>query len=163
MDQINYLHLVSRWFHLGSVIVLVGGAVFMRYVLMPSAQKLSDDAHDTMRANVLNIWKKFVHPLVGLIVITGIINVIAKMKETVVLYHILFTLKLILALYVLFVASALVGRSKGLEPVRKNGAKFLTINIVIAAIIVMISGVLKSLPLKEPKVDTATQVEKVQQ
>lgn len=160
MDQINYLHLVSRWFHIGSVIVLVGGAVFMRYVLMPAAQRLSDEAHEPFRANILDIWKKFVHPLVALIVISGIINVVVKFRETVVLYHILFTLKLILALYVLFVASALVGRSKSLEPIRKNGAKFLTVNVLIAAVIVMISGVLKSLPPKEPKPNAAAQVEK---
>lgn len=148
MDQVNYLHLTSRWFHLGSIIVLVGGAVFMRFVLMPAASDLSDAEHDSFRNRIINIWKKFVHPLVALILISGVFNIIFKVKEAVPAWHMLLTLKILLALFVLFIASVLVGRSKALEPIRRNGAKWLAINIAVAAVILIVSGIMAKLPLK---------------
>lgn len=152
MDQVNYLHLTSRWFHLGSIIVLIGGAVFMRFVLMPAAVDLSDAEHDSFRNRVLNIWKKFVHPLVALILISGVFNIIFKVRETIPAWHMLLGLKLLLAMFVLFIASVLVGRSKSLEPIRRDGAKWLVINIAVAAVIIIVSGIMSKLPLKAPAV-----------
>lgn len=150
MDQINYLHLSSRWFHLVSIIALVGGSVFMRFVLMPAAVDLSDTEHAAFRDRILSRWKRLVHPLIALIVLSGIANLIFKVRDTVVLWHILFTVKLLVALFVLFVASALVGRSKALEPIRRDGARWLVINILLAAVLVFLSGMLGKLPLKAP-------------
>ena len=36
------ISLLSRWAHIGTAIVLVGGTVFMRFVLAPAAAQLSD-------------------------------------------------------------------------------------------------------------------------
>jgi uncharacterized membrane protein len=162
MDQVNYLHLTSRWFHLGSIIVLVGGAVFMRFVLMPAAVDLSDAEHNSFRNRILNIWKKFVHPLVALILISGVFNIVFKVKETIPTWHMLLGLKILLAMFVLFIASVLVGRSKALEPIRRDGAKWLVINIAVAAVIIIISGIMSKLPLKAvpaaaPPAATATE------
>ena len=34
--------IISRWMHIGSAIVVVGGSVFMRFVLMPAAAELPE-------------------------------------------------------------------------------------------------------------------------
>jgi uncharacterized membrane protein len=149
MGEINYLSVAVRWIHISSVIVLVGGAFFLRYVVMPAAADLPEEAHNSLRKWVTNKWKMFVHPLVALIVISGIYNLVVRVTTVEPVWHAIFTLKLVFALYVLFVASALVGRSKALEPLREKSPRFLAINIVMAAVIVLLSNVMKNIPEKK--------------
>ena len=39
------LDLLSRWTHVGAAIVLMGGAIFTRFVLMPAAAELPEEQH----------------------------------------------------------------------------------------------------------------------
>lgn len=140
------LNTVSRVVHVGTAITLVGGSVFMAFALMPAAAaKLSDEEHDRLRDGVLGRWKKFVGPGIGLFLISGFYNYMKAIPfhKGDGLYHGLVGTKMILALAVFFLASALVGKSKGLEGIRKNRAKWLKVLIVLAAIIVCISGFVK--------------------
>src|SRR5687768_11640945 len=108
MDSINLLDLFFRWIHIGSVIVLVGGAVFNRFVLMPAATAISDPEHQLLRQRLLARWKTFVHVLIALLLISGVYNIVARFRTPpVVLYHALLTVKILLALFIFFVASAL--------------------------------------------------------
>ena len=59
------------------------------------------------------------------------------------LYHALLGTKMLLALVVFFIASALVGRSEKMEPIRKQKDKWIKVLILLAAIIVAISGFVK--------------------
>ena len=59
-------------------------------------------------------------------------------------YHMLFGIKFLLALVVFFLASVLAGRSEGTRTFRENASKWLTINLIVATILVCISGVLRS-------------------
>lgn len=148
MHGIDFIAVLSRWLHIGSVIVLVGGTVFMRYVLMPASEPLEPAEHEKLRDRIMNRWKALVHGLIAILVLTGIYNIINRFQtgKPVVTYHILLTVKILLALFILFVASALVGRSKGLQPLRDNRKRWLTINIAIAAIVLLISNLLRFLP-----------------
>lgn len=148
MEDVNLLNVAVRWIHISSVIVLVGGAVFIRLVLMRAAANLPEEAHRSLQKWVLDGWRKFVHPMVGLILLSGIYNLVVRVTKVEPVWHAIFGLKLLLALYVLFVASALVGRSKALEPLRQRMPLFLAINIAIALLIVLLSNVLKSIPEK---------------
>lgn len=151
MGDIDYLNVAVRWIHISSVIVLVGGAAFMRFVLMPAASNLPEEAHRSLRKWVTDKWKVFVHPLVGLILLSGIYNLVVRVTVVEPVWHGLFTVKLLLALYVLFVASALVGRAKALEPMREKSPKFLAINVVLAVLIVFLSIVMRYVPEKAKK------------
>lgn len=148
MTLTDVLSVVFRWAHVGSVILLVGGAAFLRLVVMPSAKALTDEQHQLLKEGLLKRWAKFVHPLVGLILISGLYNFVIKMKTSIAVWHALAGIKLLLGLFVLFVASALVGRSKGLQPIRDKAPKWLAINLSVAFVIVLISGVLRYLPNK---------------
>ena len=148
MQEVDWLQVVFRWMHIGSVIVLVGGAFFMRFVLMPSAKELPDEAHATLRGRVLGRWKKLVGILIGLILISGFYNLIKTVKTVDTLWHMLIGVKILLALAVFFIASALVGSSKGLQPIRDKMPLWLALNIALATTIVLISGLLRYLPRK---------------
>jgi uncharacterized membrane protein len=149
----DIVSLISRWTHIGTAIVLVGGTVFLRFVLAPAAAQLSDDQHVKLKELVMGTWKKFVHAGIGLFLASGFYNYIvvqAPKHKGDGAYHGLMGGKMLLALVIFFIASALVGRSKAFEGMRKTSKFWQLVMIVLAAVIVGISGYLKvrdSLPV----------------
>jgi hypothetical protein len=63
------------------------------------------------------------------------------------LYHPLIGTKILLAFVVFFLASALVGRSAGTQKFRDQSGKWMTVVVVLSAVIVAISGFIKVRPL----------------
>lgn len=147
MDPMIILDIISRWIHVGAAIVLLGGAVFMRYVLMPSASAtLGDAEHDSLRTQLLGRWKKYVMVGITLLLLSGFYNYIAvaiPQHKGEGLYHGLMGTKILLALAVFFLASALTGRSPKFEGLRQNRARWLSVLILLAALVVAIAGALK--------------------
>lgn len=138
--------LISRWTHVGAAIILLGGAVFTRYVLLSAAGKLDEASHETLREAVRNSWKKFVMIGIGLLLISGFYNylVVARPKHSGDgLYHALMGVKILLAFAAFFLASALAGRSQALAPIRRNPARWLSILVLLSALVVGIGGFLK--------------------
>ena len=144
-DNLLAVDVLSRVLHVGTAIVLVGGTVFMRCVLMQAAAPLPEAEHDALRQRLLGRWKRVVHVGIGLLLLSGIYNymqAIPKHRGDG-LYHGLLGTKMLLALGVFFLAAALVGRSEAFEGMRRNRAKWMGVVIVFAALIVGISGFVK--------------------
>lgn len=140
------LDTASRIVHVGTAITLVGGSVFMAFALVPAASsKLTDEEHDRLREAVLGRWKKFVHIGIALFIISGFYNFARMVPQHKGdgLYHALVGTKILLAFGVFFIASALVGKSKGLEKMRQNRARWLRVLVLLSTIIVCISGFVK--------------------
>lgn len=159
----DWIAIVSRWTHVGTAIVLVGGTVFLRFVLSPAAAQLSDDAHAKLRELVIGKWKKFVHAGILLFLVSGFYNYLvvqAPAHKGDKLYHPLMGTKILLAFGMFFIASALVGRSKTFEGMRKNMKMWQTVLVVLAAIIVGISGFAK-VALKGKPAAVSQQIEKI--
>ncbi|MGV3485829.1 MAG: hypothetical protein ACO1RT_15535 [Planctomycetaceae bacterium] len=136
---------VSRIVHVSTAITLVGGTLFMLCVLMPSAKRLSDEAHQTLSVEVMGRWKRFVHIGILLFLISGFYNFFQALADHKGdgLYHGLMGTKILLALGMFFIASALVGRSARLQSLRDNKAFWLKVMVVLAIAIVCISGFVK--------------------
>ena len=152
--------LIMRWIHIGSAITVVGGTVFTLFVLLPAAREILHEEHLKLRAAVLRRWKWFVHGGVALFLISGLYNYLVVMRPLHKgdgLYHALMGTKILLALGVFGLAEILVGRSKLADKLRQNASKFLTINLALAAIIVMLSGFLRTIPPKTPNGAAAAQ------
>lgn len=144
-DVINVL---SRWIHVGTAIVLLGGLAFQRFVLLPSAAELPDAEHDKLRTAVLGRWKKFVHAGIGLLLLTGFYNYLAAPTPanppvSWKLYHPLVGTKILVALVLFAMGSGMVGRSNAFAGLRANPRRTLTIMLLLGATIVGISGFLK--------------------
>jgi uncharacterized membrane protein len=141
MDADFVLALVSRWIHVGTAIVLVGGTSFMKLVVAPSLQGQSPDLMTAIRGR----WKKFIHGGIALFLITGFFNYFRAMPDHKGdgLYHGMIGTKIILALVVFFFASVLVGRSPGTQKFRDNSGKWMTVVLLLSALIVAISVFVK--------------------
>ncbi len=149
LSTLDWLIVMNRWVHLTAVIIAVGGTVFLRLVLHPAAGKtLDDQTHQALRAAVVRRWSKLLHLCILLIIATGIYNAVLMfpLHKGQPLYHTLFGVKVIVALLMFFLAIALTGRSAGFEPIRRRAGRWLAVNILLAAIIVLLSNVLKNLP-----------------
>lgn len=146
MDDLNIVVLISRWIHILAAIVAVGGAVFLRFTLWPSAKSvLDDEQHRRLRDAVRSRWARFVHPCIAVLLVTGGLNFVLLAlppKIKALPYHAIFGVKLLMALAVFFLASVLVGRSPGFARMRENSRKWLAVIVILGATIVLVSGVL---------------------
>ena len=145
------VQVLSRILHVGTAIVLVGGSVFLRFVLMPAASSLPDKEHDALRERLLRRWKLFIHIGVTVLLATGFYNYLVvshplHQGEGHALYHALLGTKILLAFVLFFLASAMVGRAKAFENLRTNSHATLLLMIVLALIIVSVSGYVKVRP-----------------
>ena len=146
------IDVLSRVVHVGTAITLVGGSVFMLFVLLPSAKQLSDDARDQLATAIGSRWKRFVHIGILLFLVSGFYNYIRAipLHKGDGLYHAMVGTKILIALGVFFLAAALVGRSEKLAAIRANRAKWLKVLVLLAAVIVAISGFVKVRAVPQP-------------
>ena len=159
MNGVSAIDVISRFIHVGAAIVMVGGTVFMRFVLLPAAAELPQAEHDQLRQRLLARWKRVVHSGIAMLLISGFYNymqAIPKHKGDG-LYHGLVGTKIILAFAVFFIASALIGRSAAFEKMRQNRKKWLGVIVLLAAVIVGLSGFVKVRGIV-PKVELSTPV-----
>lgn len=142
----DLIELLSRWIHVGTAIVLLGGTAYVRFVLQPAASQLPDEHHQKLRELTVARWKKFVHGGILLLLVTGLFNWLvlanpaAEFRKP---YQILMGIKFLIALLLFVVASAMVGRSKAFDRMRQNPKRALGLIVLLGAIIVCISGYLR--------------------
>ncbi|MEK6236247.1 MAG: hypothetical protein N2C14_16195, partial [Planctomycetales bacterium] len=77
----DVMGLLMRWLHIFPAILLVGGTLFMRIALVPSAEELPDAEHEKLREAIRERWAKWVHGAVGLLLVSGLFNMMAFMTK----------------------------------------------------------------------------------
>lgn len=139
------LDVASRFLHVLTAIILLGGSTFMLLVILPSLQASEDSLRKSMASAIRDRWKRFVHLGIAIFLLTGFYNYFQAMPKHKGdgLYHALVGTKILLALAVFFVASALVGRSSTFDSMRQNQRKWLTLLCLLGIVIVAISSFVK--------------------
>jgi hypothetical protein len=148
MDVLTSVDLLSRWVHVVAAVVLLGGSIFQRFVLMPAASELSEAEHLRLREAITRRWKFVVMAGIALLLLTGFYNylkVAAPAHRGDGFYHGLMGTKILLGLGAFFLASVLTGRSPRFEPLRQNRRRWMSILILLALGAVLIGGALKVL------------------
>jgi uncharacterized membrane protein len=144
-----------RWAHILAAMVAVGGLFYARYGLLPAMQVLDDRTREDLHDAIRKRWLPWVIGSITLLLASGLANFLlfndaAKqweegtwMKQTG--YHALFGVKFLLALAVFYFASGLVGRGEGTAWIRANRGRWLSVTLVLAVAVVMISGWMRGL------------------
>jgi uncharacterized membrane protein len=147
MDGMELAGLALRWIHILAAITLMGGAIFQRFALMPAAAELDDAAHDRLKAAVRGRWSKLVMMSAGGLLLSGLVNIGLLIANYTLAkpYHMLFGIKFLLALVVLYIASLLAGRSAAAERARQNAKTLLTVNLALATIVVCLGGYMRTI------------------
>lgn len=162
LEPVNFLF---RFIHIFTAITIFGGTLFMYFVLMPAAEKISQEAHQTLREFLLKKWKIFIHTGIVLFLVSGFYNYLVVMRPKHSgdsLYHMLIGIKILFAFIIFFLASVLVGRAAVFEKLRQKRKMWLLVIIALATLIVLISSFLKirGVPSK-PETDTETHGERL--
>lgn len=143
------LPLLMRWAHIFSAIIALGGVIFMRFVLLPSAtQVLDEKTHGELRGAITRRWMKFVHTCILLFLISGFYNYLVVTRhqhDGQAIYHMLFGIKFLLALGVFAIAIALTSLKSWSAGMRANARLWLAVLIALASVIVVISGYMRAL------------------
>ncbi|MGD9723076.1 MAG: hypothetical protein AB7O59_17105 [Pirellulales bacterium] len=130
----------------------MGGTIFARFVVVPSLEPLAPDERSALHAAMRSRWSKIVAAAIGFLLLSGLYNIAVISIEYRLprWYHPVFGVKFLLAFLVFTVASLLTGKSPAAENVRRNVRFWLNLNIVLAVIVVCLSGVLRTAQ-REPK------------
>ncbi len=141
----DIIGIISRVLHILSAIILVGGLFYIRSILFPAGI-------DACYAGRRQIWAKWVGMATGFLLISGVYNVItvfgdAKAADVKipVTYHILLTVKLLLAFLVMFIAAILAGKTDAAERFRGNMGRWLNIGWLAAMAIIVIAAILRTM------------------
>lgn len=160
--EIDWLSVVFRWLHILPAIIAVGGTIFMRAALVPALGELPDAQRSSLHEAVRSRWSKWVMGAITFLLLSGFFNfftLIGKYKLPPA-YQMMFGIKFLLALAIFALASLLSGRTGLAQRMRQNARTWLNLNIVLAVLLVCISGVMRNVtmnaPLKNPPPPTST-------
>jgi len=154
----DYTALLLRWAHILAAIVAMGGLVFARFGLVPALADIDAATRDRIHDAIRRRWLPWVIGAITVLLATGLANFLifnarvkadpefwgaTWMRQT--SYHALFGAKFLLAMVVFYFASALVGRGEGTQWVRNDRAKWLSVTLVLALAVVLLSGWMRQL------------------
>jgi len=155
-DITSQLYLAAlRWAHILAAMVAVGGLFYARYGLLPAMQVLDEENREKLHEGIRKRWLPWVIGAITLLLASGLANFLIFndaaraweggewMSQT--KYHALFGVKFLLAMGVFYFASGLVGRGEGTAWIRANRAKWLSVTLLLAVAIVMLSGWMRGL------------------
>jgi uncharacterized membrane protein len=153
--EFDFIGIVLRWMHILAAITAVGGVIFMRLALLPAVATLPESTRPDFHEAIRTRWARPVQIAILFLLLSGIFNIISVENQydvgKVPYYRLLFGIKFLLALPVFFLASVLTGRSNFGQRFRDNRKLWLTVNVVLAVIIVCLSGILrKANPPRKP-------------
>jgi uncharacterized membrane protein len=132
----DILTTLMRWVHVSSVITLLGGVIYWRFVMDPSTKKISPEDYKELEESAAAHFRPIVYTVMATLVLSGIYNYLTKPGHST-LYHILFGAKILLALHVLSVTLVATNPNNPRRSRQLFGAA------VSGMIIVLISAYLK--------------------
>ena len=139
---------IFRWIHLAAIIVAVGGAFALRYVVLPAVEAQGEaerrQLHGAMRRRQMPITLA----AIVLIVLSGSVNLVRALvvaPTPPIAYHIVFGLKLLAALALFTLATLLVLPADPPNALQRNRRRSLGLIVHLGLLIVVLSVALRFL------------------
>ena len=132
----DVLFVLMRWLHFTSMATLVGGMLYGRLVMTPSAGALAPDARDAFGDRAATAYRPLVLAAILGLILSGTYNLLTNPGHSV-KYHILLGVKLMLVLHVFAVAFLIS------QPKNPRRARMMTGTVISGLIILAISAYLR--------------------
>jgi hypothetical protein len=110
------LDVIMRWIHIASMATLIGGLIYARLVMTPVIATLASDAGESLASAAAARFRPFVYASIGGLVLSGAYRFLTTPGHRPI-YHMLFGVKMLLALHV-FAVSILIVQPKNPRRVR---------------------------------------------
>ena len=152
MDAPNFwVNVLMRWLHVAAAVTGVGATVAMRFVVLPALASLPNG--DEVLQRIRPGLKTLIHGALGILILTGLYNYVViaiprirELKEQGAtqfqLYHPIMGGKILLALALFVIAILLLKPVPSFHEKRKT---WLTVNVVLGAVILALSAYLRRL------------------
>ncbi len=147
--------LVFRWLHIFPAVILLGGALLMRFTLWPSLATLTEEERRRVLDAIRRRWAMWVGISAGLLLLSGIVNTVLILQDYKVegAYHGALGAKVLLALGIIYIASMLAGRSEAAERFQLRTPMWLNVNMVLTVLLICVAGWMRMAD-RTPKTDT---------
>ena len=132
------LNVLMRWMHITSVVVLVGGVLYARLLIVPAIASLPADQQDSLGDAMAARYRSLLYLAMLLLTGTGIYNMVMNTGRGP-FYQSLLGTKLLLVLHVFAVGFLIV------KPKNPKRARQMTGIAISGVIIIAISAVLRQL------------------
>lgn len=136
---------VMQWIHLVAAVLAVGGTAFLRLVLLPSFVSLDQQARGRIMAGVARRFFPILWASIAALLASGLYNVVLALPVRAPIYHGILGLKILLALVVFGIALALTLPLPALGPIQRRRPLWLAVNLVLAALVILLSAALRRL------------------
>jgi len=132
---------LTRWIHILCAAVIVGGVIATRFVTVPSAQALGEEAARRFRREAIRRTKRLMHTAIGIVILSGIANyAIAVRHEPPPAYHMLLGMKIVLALILVTLVILLtMGHAEDSVFVRRERT-VLGVSIVLGLVVILLAS-----------------------
>jgi hypothetical protein len=140
-------HVIARFIHISSVVILLGGLFYARQVLVPTFEGLPDEARARAASESQSRFRNPLFSLLALIIASGLYNFFTGPKHGRD-YQIWFGIKMLLVAH--FAAAAILWATSphGDVAVSGKGRKRLLSLTISGLVIIAISAYLRSLTLR---------------
>lgn len=146
LDTGWFIVLISRVLHTASAAVILGGLVYLKYVIAPLAQG-SDDRDEAIYHGRRSAWARLVMIATTFLLLSGFFNlytILVSSEDLPPAYHMLFGVKFLLAMFVFFVASGTAGASPLAVNMRANLDKWLNLALLATLLIFIIAAAMRT-------------------
>ena len=151
MDVNEVVAVFTRWLHVASAVVGIGGTVMMRFVVLPALERLPNGG-DVLQA-IRPAFKRVIHSAIGLLLLTGFYNYLAVAipavraareagNEALQRYHMVMGTKILLSLALFVIAILLL---KPVPSFHENRKSWLSVNVVLGLLILLLGAYLRRL------------------
>jgi len=143
--------IVIRVFHLLGAVIALGGTIYAFKVTRCVLPLVPEADRDTLREAIRRRWAGLFMMSMTLLLITGFYNYLmikAPRHEGQGQYHMVMGIKILLAMAVFFIGSALAGRSAAFEKMRANAGFWQIVNITLGVAIIILAGIAHAMPMK---------------
>jgi len=138
----GFLPILSRWIHVITACIAIGGVFFMRIVVPIGLSSLDPESQKQTFLRLRSVFKKVIHTAILLFLLSGTYNAILiwpQYNAIKGLGHALFGMHVLLALIVFGIALAALA---GKEPPKAHKAMMMT-NLVLLMLVVAFASTLK--------------------
>ena len=139
------LNLIMRWVHLFSAATVIGSAMFLRLVLFPAVLELSDEARTRLLVNLAKPFRILVHSAIAGLLLSGLYNTHVLWKTTIHPYFLIYATKVSLAAAIFIIAILLTSSNPTWTAFQADRKKWLTVDLVLVAVLVALSAYLRTL------------------
>jgi uncharacterized membrane protein len=151
-DSMNIVEIFVRWIHISAAILAIGTAIVTRYVVLPLLYGVAEERRVEVNERIRATLAKFAMISIAFLLMSGLYNYLVVQRPLhagQAAYHAVMGVKIMLALLMFFLSSALTGKSEALEGIRRKRKRWLSINIFLGLAIVALAGVLRAMPTVE--------------